>query len=32
MITLAVNDAMSKIDKETKEKMGSQAGMLSGLM
>lgn len=32
MITLAVNDVMSKIDKETKEKMGSQAGMLSGLM
>lgn len=32
MITLAVNDAMNKIDKETKEKMGSQAGMLSGLM
>ena len=31
-ITLAVKDAISKIDKEYQSKMGQYAGMLDGLM
>ncbi len=31
-ITLAVKDAISKVDKEFQEKMGQYAGMLDGLM
>ena len=32
MITLAVNDAINKINKEINQKMGSQAGNLSSFL
>ena len=32
ILCLAVKDAISKVDKEVKEKMGQYAGMLDGLM
>ncbi len=32
MIAIATNDALEKIDKEIENKMGSQAGALSGLL
>lgn len=32
MIVLAVNDAFSKVDKTTSEKMGKYSNMMSGLM
>ena len=32
MIAIATNDALKKIDKEIENKMGSQAGALSGLL
>ena len=32
MIAIATNDALKKIDKEIDNKMGSQAGALSGLL
>lgn len=32
MIVLAMNDALNKIDVEINEKLGSQAGNLSGLL
>lgn len=32
MIVLALNDAFSKIDKKTEDKMGKYSNMMSGLM
>lgn len=32
MIVLALNDAFSKVDKETSEKMGKYSNMMPGLM
>ena len=32
MITIAINDALKKVDKEIKEKLGSQVGSLEGLL
>lgn len=32
MIVLAINDAFSKIDKKTEEKMGKYSSMMPGLM
>ena len=32
MIVLAINDAFSKVDKETEAKMGKYSNMMSGLM
>lgn len=32
MIAIATNDALKKIEKEIQNKMGSQAGALSGLL
>lgn len=32
MIMIAVNDALTKIEKETNDKLGTQANMLNGLL
>ena len=32
MVVLALNDAFSKVDKATSEKMGKYSNMMSGLM
>ena len=32
MILIALNDAFSKVDKETEEKMGKYSNMMNGLI